>query len=149
MKIVLLKDVAGVGQKNDVQSVSDGYALNFLIPKKLSVAGTPKAIAHAKRLESEHKAERRIQVDLLMKNLASVAGVVIELGGKASEKGHLFASIHAKDIVAALKKQKGIDLSPEFLELPHPIKSVGEHQVQFKTDGQTGHFTLVVTSSLS
>ena len=52
MKIVLLKDVAGVGQKNDVQSVSDGYALNFLIPKKLAVAGTPKAIAHAKRLES-------------------------------------------------------------------------------------------------
>ena len=144
MKIVLLKDVPSVGRKNDVKSVSDGYALNFLIPKKLAVVGTPQTMAHAERLKSEQAVERRIQADLLSKNLTSLEGVQIVLSGKASDRGHLFASVHAKDIIAALKEQKGIDLPPEFLELSQPIKSVGEHQIAVKAEGKTGSFTLIV-----
>lgn len=146
MKIVLLKDIPGVGQKNDIKSVSDGYALNFLIPRKLAVAGTPQTMAHAERQKSEQAAERKIQADLLAKNFKSVEGVTVELVGKASEKGHLFASVHAKDIIAALKEQKGIDLPAEFLELPQAIKSIGEHQIAVKADGKTGSITLIVRS---
>lgn len=149
MKVVLLKDIPGVGRKNDIKSVSDGYALNFLIPKKLAAVGTPQTMAHAERQKSEQAAERKIQADLLAKNFKSMEGVTVELVGKASEKGHLFASVHAKDIIAALKEQKGIDLPAEFLELPQAIKSIGEHQIAVKADGKTGSFTLVVRALAS
>ncbi len=144
MKIVLLKDVPGVGRRNEVKNVSDGYALNLLIPKKLAVMGTAATIAHAERLKSEQETERRIQEDLLFKNLSSMQGVVIELSGKASEQGHLFASIHADTIALELKKQKSIDILPEFLQLDKPIKEVGEHKISVSIKGKVGGFTLVV-----
>ncbi len=147
MKVVLLKDVAGVGIKNDVKNVSDGYALNLLIPKKLAVAGTPSTIAHAERLKSEQAMERKVQEDLLFKNLSSIEGVKIEMSGKANDKGHLFASIHVEAIVAELKKQKGIDMLPEFLQLSKPIKEVGEHKIPVSVQGKTGGFTLVIKAA--
>ncbi len=146
MKVVLLKDIPGVGRKNDVKKVSDGYALNQLIPKKLVIPGTPATIAHAERVRSEEDAQRKIQEDLLFKNLSSVEGVRIELSGKANEQGHLFASIHKETITSALKKQKGVDILPEFLQLDKPIKEVGEHKILFKVQGKTGGFTLAVTA---
>src|SRR3989338_7023863 len=103
MKVVLLKDVQGVGRKNEIKNVSDGYALNMLIPRKLAVMGTPAAIAHAERVKSEQDTERKIQEDLLFKNLSSMQGLNVEISGKANEQGHLFASIHADQIVAAVK----------------------------------------------
>ncbi len=144
MKVVLLKDIPGVGRKNDVKNVSDGYALNQLIPKKLVIPGTPATIAHAERVKSEEDAQRKIQEDLLFKNLSSVEGVRIELSGKANEQGHLFASIHKETIASELKKQKGVDILPEFLQLDKPIKEVGEHKIFFKVQGKTGGFTLAV-----
>ncbi|HBV01561.1 MAG TPA: 50S ribosomal protein L9 [Candidatus Taylorbacteria bacterium] len=147
MKIVLLKDIAGVGRKNDVKNVSDGYALNFLIPKKLATPGTPAIIAHAERMKSEQAKEREVQENLLFKNLSGVEGVKIELSCKASDKGHLFASIHKEAIVAELKKQTRIDMLPEFLQLDKPIKEVGEHKIGVRVQDKTGGFTLVVTAA--
>lgn len=144
MKIVLLKDVAGVGRKDEVKNVSDGYALNFLLPKKLATPGTPTTIAHAERMKSEQAKEREVQENLLFRNLSSAEGVTITLSSKASDKGHLFASIHADTITAELKKQTGIDLLPEFLQLDKPIKEVGEHKIGIKVQDKTGAFTLVV-----
>lgn len=147
MKVVLLKDVPGVGVKNDVKNVSDGYALNLLIPKKLAIAGTPQTIAHAERVKSEQEGERKVQEDLLFKNLSSMEGLKIEMSGKANEKGHLFASIHPSAIAAELKKQKGIDVPPEFLQSEKPIKETGEHKISVKVQGKTGGFTLVVVAA--
>ncbi|MDO8594627.1 MAG: 50S ribosomal protein L9 [bacterium] len=147
MKVVLLKDIPGVGRKNEVKNVSDGYALNLLIPKKMVVAGTPATIAHAQRLQSEQESERKLQENLLLKNLSSMDGVVIEIIGKANEKGNLFASIHADTIAIELKKQKGVDVLPEFLTIDKPIKEVGEHKIAVKVQGKTGSFTLVVKAS--
>ena len=147
MKIVLLKDVPGVGKKNEVKTVSDGYALNLLIPRKLAVIGTAAAIAHAERVKSEQDTERKIQEDLLFKNLSSMQGVVIEMSGKANEQGHLFASIHPEAIAAELKKQNGIDVLPEFLQLDKPVKELGEHKIPVSVHGRAGAFTLVVKPS--
>lgn len=157
MRVVLLKDVPGVGRKNEVKAVSDGYALNLLIPKKLAIAGTPATIAHAERLKSEEEAQRKIHEDLLFKNISSAEGMVIELSEKANEQGHLFASIHPDAIIAALKKQKGIDLLPSYLQLDKPIKEVGEHTIFVSAQGgsasggkahdKTGKFTLVVKAA--
>ena len=147
MKVVLRKDIPGVGRKNEVKNVSDGYALNMLIPKKLVVPGTPATIAHAERLKSEEDTERKIHENLLFRNLAGVQGLTIEISGKANEQGHLFASIHPEAIITELKKQKGVNLSPEFLQLDKPIKEVGEHKISVKVQGKTGEFTLVVKAS--
>ena len=147
MKVVLLKDVEGVGRKNEIKNVSDGYALNMLIPRKLAVMGTPATIAHAERVKSEQDTERKIQEDLLFKNLSSVEGVVVEMSGKANEQGHLFASIHPEHIVTELKKQKGIDVLPEFLQIEKPVKELGEHKIPVKVQGKTGGFTLVVKAA--
>ena len=144
MKVVLLKDVAGVGRKGEVKSVSDGHALNFLIPRKCAEMGTPAAIARAERFKNEAATEEKIQADLLQKNLSALPGIILEIEGKANEKGHLFSGIHAEQIAAELRKQKGIALLPKFIALAHPIKEVGEHEISVNVQGTAGKFTLVV-----
>lgn len=147
MKVVLLKDVPGVGRKYDVKNVSDGYALNLLIPKRLAEIGTASSIGRAERMKSQNLTSQKIQEDLLLKNLASLNGVVVEISGKANDKGHLFASIHAETIVKELKAQKGIVVLPEFLVLEKPVKEIGEHEIPVKVQDKTGKFTLVVKVS--
>ena len=147
MKIVLLKDIPGVGRKHEVKNVSDGYALNFLIPKKVAEIATANAIGRAERMKSEEGMEKKIQEDLLLKNLASLKDVVIEITGKANEKGHLFAGIHAESIVKALKAQKGIDVLPEFLALEKNIKELGEHEIPVRVQDKTGSFKLIVRTA--
>lgn len=144
MKVVLLKDVAGVGRRNEVKIVSDGYALNFLIPKKLAEIGSAAAIGRAERLKSEEGALRRVHEDLVLKNLSALEGISFDISSKANEKGHLFASIHREDIAAELKKQKGIDILPEFLVIEKPIKEVGEHKIPVKVQDKSAMLTLVV-----
>ena len=144
MKVVLLKDVAGVGRRYEIKNVSDGYALNFLIPKKLAEIGTAQAMGRAERLRSEEGAMRRVHEDLVLKNLAAIEGASIEISGKANEKGHLFAAIHPDAIVAELKKQKGIDVLPEFLVIEKPIKEVGEHLIPVKVQDKSAKLTVVV-----
>lgn len=147
MKVVLLKDVPSVGRKGEVKTVSDGHALNFLIPKKFAIVGTPAALAHAEQVKSAEEARRTVHEDLLFKNLALVHGLTMEMTGKANEQGHLFASIHPDAIAAELKKQKGIELLPEFVVLEKPIKELGEHVVTVKAHDKTGTLLLVVKSA--
>lgn len=144
MKVVLLKDTPGVGRKGEVKTVSDGHALNFLIPRKCAEMGTPAALARAERARSEAITESNIQANLLQKNLAALSGATVEIFGKANEQGHLFSGIHAAQIVAELNKQKGITLLPEHIELPHPIKETGEHEVSFAVREKAGKFMVVV-----
>lgn len=147
MKIVLLKDVKGVGRKYDVKNVSDGYAINFLIPKKLAEVGTSSATTRAEKQKSLDIADKKIQEDLLVKNLASLKGVTIEMTEKANDKGHLFASIHAETIVKELKAQKGVDVLPEFLVLEKPVKEVGEHEIPVEVQDKKSSFMLSVKAA--
>jgi large subunit ribosomal protein L9 len=144
MKIILLKDVAGVGRRYEAKNVSDGYALNFLIPKKLAEVATPAALGRAERMKREEGALRREHEDLLLQNLAALGEARVEVQGKANEKGHLFASIHAEAIVRELKKQTGIDVLPEFLVIEKPVKEVGEHTIPVKVQDKVAHLKVVV-----
>ncbi|TSC58123.1 MAG: large subunit ribosomal protein L9 [Parcubacteria group bacterium Greene0416_79] len=144
MKIVLLQDIAGIGKKHDVKNVADGYAQNFLIPRNMAMLGTPEACARADCARAKEETEQKIQNELLRKNLDSLAGVVVEISGKASSKGHLFSGIHREAIALELKKQKGLDIPSRFLEVPHPIKTVGEHDISVSADGKAGTFKVIV-----
>ncbi|OGJ67558.1 50S ribosomal protein L9 [Candidatus Peribacteria bacterium RIFCSPLOWO2_01_FULL_54_110] len=148
MKVLFLKDVPGGGRKGEVKTVADGYALNFLIPRKFAELGTPAALARAERQRSGEAGEAKVQADLLRKNIAALGGITIEIAEKANEKGHLFASIHADAIAAELKKQKRITLLSEFLVLPKPIKEIGEYAIVVTEHNVTASFTLVVKPSL-
>lgn len=144
MKIILLKDVQKLGRKFDIKNVSDGHALNLLIPKGLAIAATRDSL---KRFENERlklEGERKIQDQLLAKNIEGLQDISITIIGKANEKGHLFAGLHSEDIVNEILKQTRLVIEPSSLLLEHPIKSIGEHTIEVKSSGKTAKFKIIV-----
>jgi len=129
MRVIFLQDVSRVGKRHDIKEVNDGYAMNFLLPRKLAEPATPKAIAELEARKKNITIEREVQTDLLMKNLEEIKGKVLHLKEKADDKGHLFSGIHAKEIVAALRAEHHADVSEEFIVLEKPIKQVGEFEI--------------------
>lgn len=144
MQVIFLQDVARVGKKYDVKEVNSGYAMNFLIPRKLAEAATPKAIAELEKRKKNIEIEREVQEDLLMRNLEAIKDKVITIKAKADEKGHLFSKIHTKEIVTEMKKQNHADISEEFIVLEKPIKEVGEFEIPISIKGKKSSFKLVI-----
>ena len=144
MKIVLLKDVKGLGKKHDIKVVADGYALNSLIPQGLAEVATGKVLAKVEATKKLEEAERKVKEDLLAKNLKSIHDTVVEMTVDANEKGHLFAGIHGTEIAPLVKEKTGIDLLPEFIDLDKPIKEVGDHKIDVRVQGMSASFTLVI-----
>lgn len=144
MKVIFLKDVPRVGKKYDIKEVNDGYAMNFLFPRKLAETATPKAIVELEIRKNEIAIERKVQDDLLMKNLEEIKGKTLTLQAKSDDKGHLFMAIHAKTLVEEMKKQNRIDISEEFIVLEKPIKEVGDFAIPIEIKGKKSFFRLVV-----
>ncbi|HWQ42013.1 MAG TPA: 50S ribosomal protein L9 [Desulfosporosinus sp.] len=132
MKVILQADVKGTGKKGQVFEVADGYARNFLFPKKLAVeatAGNIQDISHKKVLEERRKEkEKQDAVELADK----LNALLIEVKTKTGEGGRLFGSVTSKEIADDLKKQHGIEVDKRKLELKEPIKSLGNFEVQVK-----------------
>ena len=144
MKIILLHDIPKIGKKYDVKTVSDGHALNLLIPKGLAVVATPPALKNVEKLKAEDAGNKKVQEDLLVMNLKAIDGATLEISEKANEKGHLFASIHKEEIIKKVKEQKHVDLLPDFIVLDKPLKEVGEHAVEVKVKDKKAKFTVVI-----
>jgi len=144
MQVFFLQDVPRVGKKYDIKEVNNGYAMNFLIPRKLAELATPKTIAELEKRKKNIEIEREVQEDLLMKNLEEIKGKVITIKVKADEKGHLFSKIHTKEIAEEMKKQNHADISEEFIVLEKPIKEVGEHEIPIEIKGKKSSFKLVI-----
>ena len=144
MKVIFLHDVPRVGKKYDIKEVNDGYAVNFLLPRKLAVTATSKAVAELEIRKKEIAIEREVQEDLLMKNLEEIKNKIITIKGKANEQGHLFSAIHKKEIIEEMKKQQHADISEEFIILEKPIKAVGEFQIPIFIKNKKSSFQLVV-----
>lgn len=144
MKVIFLKDVPRVGQKYEVKDVADGYANNFLLPKKLAEMATAKTVTRIEMLKGADEVERKVREDLLMKNVGGLDGMTVTLKEKANEKGHLFAGIHNAELVKALKEQTRLELPPEALVLPQPIRETGEFDISVVIQGRKGVFKLLV-----
>lgn len=135
MKIILLKDVKKLGRKYDVKDVADGYAINSLIPNKTAVPATPaylKSIEEKKKQTESIKENFKKSIENAIKNLKEGKLVII---GKVNDKGSLFAAIHDTQIIDTFKKETGITIEPNFLQIEKPIKEVGEHQIILDIDG--------------
>lgn len=146
MKVIFLQDVIRVGKRHDIKEVNDGYALNFLLPRKLAERATAPAIAELEKRKQKVTIEREVQEDLLMKNLEEIKEKTITISGKANNKGHLFQAIHTKEIVEAMHAQHHADINEEFIVLEKPIKEVGEFEIPIKIKNKKSSFKLIVNS---
>ena len=132
MKVILLQDVKAQGKKGQMITVSDGYARNFLLPRKLAVEATADAVNSKKNADEAaayHAAEDK-KAALAMKE--KLAKTPVKIKAKAGSAGRLFGSVTTKEIAEALKAQYGVDLPKTRLELSEPIKSFGTYRVKAK-----------------
>lgn len=144
MKIILSKDVPKLGKRYDVKSVSDGHALNLLIPRGLAILATPEALKNLETQKARLEGERKVQEELLLKNIKELEGVTLNITGKANDKGHLFAGLHREEIASELNKQTKLVLDPSFIQVDHPIKEIGTHSIVVKTAGKSVSFKLII-----
>ncbi len=132
MKIILLQDEKKLGKKGDIVEVSEGYARNFVLPKKIGVEATPKNLNDLKLQKSN---EAKVAQELLdkakeMAELLATKEVVVTI--KAGEGGRTFGSVSTKEIAAALKSQTNIDVDKKKIVLPEAIKNFGVYNVAVK-----------------
>ncbi len=131
MRVVLLKDIEGVGKKYQVKEVADGYARNYLIPQGLAKIADEETMEWARRQEElkEQKAEEELKK---IGELASkMDGLEVEIPVKVGEKGQLFEKVTAQKIASALKEM-GYEVKKTQIELPQEIKEVGEFEAKIK-----------------
>lgn len=145
MKVILKENIKGIGKKFEVKNVSDGYANNFLIPKKLAEYASPEVIKKVELLKANAIAEMEIKENLTKKQIEGLHEIKVTLNKKANDKGHLFEKIHIEEISQALKDQFKIEFDIECINLTSPIKELGEHLVQVEVGKNKGEFVLVVT----
>ena len=132
MKVILLKDVKGTGKKNEVKEVSDGYARNFLLPKKLAVPAdnTNMKEVNEKNKSIENKAQKEYEAAVELGKRMEELNVVIY--SKAGDGGRLFGSITSKDIAEQIKKQHNIEVDKRKITLDEPIRVLGSRFVDIK-----------------
>ena len=132
MKVILLKDVKGTGKKGEVKEVSDGYARNFLLPKKMAVVADNTAVKelNEKNKAAENKAQKEYEEAVeLGKKMEDMS---VTIYSKAGEGGRLFGSITSKDIAEQLKKQHDIVIDKRKVLLNEPIRALGSTNVEIK-----------------
>ena len=132
MKVILLQDVKGKGKKGQMIEVSDGYARNFMLPKKLAIEATADAINTMRmndKATQERIAKEKAEALALSKQLREMTLVVTAKGGGA---GRLFGSVTNQEIADALEKKSGIKLDKRKIVISDPIKAVGTYTVNCK-----------------
>ncbi len=144
MKVIFLKDVPKVGKKYDIKDVSDGYAINFLIPRRLAEIATTKIVTEIELKQKEIIIEREIQEDLLLKNLEEIKNKTLHMKGKTDDKGHLFSGIRARDIALAMQIEYRATIEEGAIKLLKPIKEIGEFDIPIEIQGKKSSFRLVV-----
>ncbi len=131
MKVILTDEIRGLGTRGDIVTVKDGYARNFLIPKNLAREATP---GNLKSIEQERKKWALLaqqEKDAARKSADAVKGTKVTIEKRVGEHGQLFGSVTANDIADALLA-KGIDVDKRRIELAHPIKTLGTHDVEVR-----------------
>lgn len=144
MKVLFLKDVPKIGRKNDVKEVADGYARNFLFPKKLAEPATKESEQRVAKIKSELEEMKRVDEDLLMRNLKALTNLTVTMKGRANEKGHLFAAIHKEEIVSKIQEEARLQIPLENIHLEKPVKEIGEHIISFAIGKKEGSFKLLI-----
>lgn len=136
MKIILLQDEKKLGKKGDVIEASDGYARNYILPKKIGVEATPKNMNDLKLQKANADKLAKEQLDAAKELAAVLETKTVELKMKAGEGGRAFGSVSSKEIATACKEQHDIELDKKKLLLPEALKNFGMYEVGVKLHPQ-------------
>lgn len=132
MKVIFLKDVKGSGKKGDVSNVSDGYARNFLFPRKLAKEATSSAVHEIEVKKESLRLKEQEQRDKAEKLASGIEEMVVTIYAKTGESDRLFGSVSNADIAKALKKEYDIEVDKKKITLDEHIKVLGEYSAKVK-----------------
>ena len=148
MKIILLQDEKKLGKKGDIIAASEGYARNYILPKKIGVEATPKNMNDLKLQKANSEKIAQEQLDAAKALAAELESKIVVVKIKAGEGGKAFGSVSGKEIVTALKEQHNIEVDKKKLQLPESLKNFGSYEVSVKLHPQvTGKVTVKVTEA--
>ena len=146
MKVILLEDVKSLGTKGDVVNINDGYARNFVLPKKLGVEANNKNLNDLKLQKAKEEKIARQQLEAAQAFAKEMEEDAVVLSIKAGEGGRTFGSVSSKEIAQAYKEQKGKEIDKKKIVLPEPIRSFGVFEVGVKLHPKvTGTLRVKVT----
>ena len=129
MQVLFLQNVKGIGKMGEVKNVNDGYAQNFLFPKKYAEPATAEKLAKLKNAKDAKVNEKQLHDNLLLKNFESLDGKEIELHRKVNSAGGLFGSIHLSDVIDAIKATHKVHIAPEYVKIPE-IRNTGMYSAK-------------------
>ncbi|GLC83274.1 50S ribosomal protein L9 [Lacrimispora brassicae] len=132
MDIVLLEDVKALGKKGQIVAVNDGYARNFILPKKLGIEATTKNLNDLKLQKANEARVAAEQLEAAKELGVKLSEGFITLSMRAGEGGRAFGSVSGKEVSNAIKNQLGYDIDKKKLVLPEPLKTFGSHEVPVK-----------------
>lgn len=132
MKVILTTDVKGQGKKGELKEVSDGYARNYLLPRKLAVEANADNMNALRLKEKAKAAQIAAEKAKALENAKQLESIIVKICAKAGSNGKLFGSITSKEISDALAKQHGIEIEKQKIVQAEPIKNFGSYEVKCK-----------------
>ena len=146
MKVIFLADVRGQGKKDEIKEISDGYARNYLIPRKMVAEATPDMLNAIKLKEKAHVALIAKEKAAAAENAKKLENVIVKVPAKAGAGGRLFGSVTSKEISDALFKQYGITVDKKEIIQSEPIKNYGSYSIKCKLGFEvSGTINIIVT----
>ena len=136
MKIILSKDVKSLGKKGDVVEVSDGYARNYILPRKLGIEASNKNMNDLKLQKANEDKHAKEQLDAAKALAAQLEGKQIIVSIKGGEGGRTFGSVSSKEIAAACQEQHGIEVDKKKIQMTESLKNFGSYEVPIKLHPQ-------------
>lgn len=147
MKVILLDNIKGVGKKDEIINASDGYARNFLLPKKLAVEANSANMNKLKAKQDSNQYRKNVEKEEAQKIAEKLKGILLKISVKAGENGKIFGSITSKEIAENLKSQYQIEVDKKKIELKEPIKTLGSFTVQIRLyEGVVGNLKVQMIS---
>ena len=145
MKVVLLADVKGQGKKNDIIEVSDGYARNFLLPRKLAVEANATILNEIKGKEAAKKHREEVELAEAKALASMLESILVKIPATSGADGRLYGSITAKEVAENLAKAHGITVDKRKISLKDPIRAYGKYELPVKLHTEvTGHIHVLV-----
>ena len=148
MKVILLEDVKSLGKKGEIVNVNDGYARNFILPKKLGLEANNKNLNDQKLQKSNEAKIAKEQLEAAQELGKNIEAGSVKLAIKTGEGGKTFGSVSSKEIAAAVKEQMGYEIDKKKIQLKEAIKTLGTHEVPVKLHAKvTAKLKVIVTEA--
>ena len=132
MKVILTQDVKGQGKKDQIVEVSDGYARNFLLPKKLAIIADAKALNEAKNKEASKNHKVAVETAEAKEIASKLEAILVKIVSKSGADGKLYGAVTNKDVADALEAQYKIVIDKKKITIPNPIKAYGKYELDVK-----------------